>query len=110
MLIIIHAMVATLCSTALRLTANFSNPIRLFLPVQFSAQKYFPSRFAQIKSISIPVPSHSEGRFAIVTNVGLRDAVDAAVPRRRKIQPADGEVVWAIFCKLVKGAESNKTL
>jgi hypothetical protein len=39
------------------------------------------------------VPPRSEGRFAIVTNVGLRDAVDAAVRRTKRID-ADGEVVW----------------
>jgi len=49
------------------------------LPVQPFAQKYFASLFAQITFISPVVPSHSEGRLAIVTNAG-RDAVDADAP------------------------------
>ena len=40
------------------------------LAVQPPFQKYFPSRLTQIKSISIAVPPHTEGRFAIVTDVG----------------------------------------
>ena len=40
------------------------------LAVQPHLQKYFPSRLTQIKSISIAVPPHTEGRFAIVTDVG----------------------------------------
>ena len=47
--------------------------------VQSPLQKYSASRLTQIKSISTVVPSLSEGRFAIVTNVG-RDAVDADAP------------------------------
>jgi hypothetical protein len=46
------------------------------LPVKPLAQKYSASVFAQITFLSAAVPSHSEGRFAIVTNAG-RDAVDA---------------------------------
>jgi hypothetical protein len=53
-----------------RLTANLSNPIKLMLPVQPAPQKYFPSRFAQITSISPAVLLPLEGRFAIVTDVG----------------------------------------
>jgi hypothetical protein len=45
----------------LRLTANLSNPIKLMLPVQSSPKKYFPSRFAQITSISPPSRSHLRG-------------------------------------------------
>ena len=44
--------------------------------VQPFAQKYFASMFAQITFMSAAVPSHTEGRFAIVTDAG-RDAVDA---------------------------------
>jgi hypothetical protein len=40
-------------------------------------QKYFASRPTQIRCISFPVSSHSEGRIAIVTDAG-RDAVDAS--------------------------------
>ena len=46
------------------------------LPVQSLAQKYFASVLAQITFLSATDPSHSEGRFAIVTNAG-RDAVAA---------------------------------
>jgi hypothetical protein len=38
-----------------------------------------PSALAQITFISAAVPSHTEGRLAIVTNAG-RDAVDAEAP------------------------------
>ncbi len=48
------------------------NPIP---PVQPPLQKYFCSRLGQITCISLAVPSHTEGRFAIVTDV-RRDAVD----------------------------------
>jgi hypothetical protein len=48
-------------------------------PVQPLAQKYFTSEFVQITFLSAAVPSHTEGRLAIVTNAG-RDAVDADAP------------------------------
>ena len=67
--------------------------INLICPVQSGLQKYSASRFTQIKSISIAVPPHTEGRFAIVTNV-RRDAVDVAVSLTNGTQ-ADGEVVWS---------------
>ena len=43
--------------------------------------------------ISINVPSHSEGRFANVTDAG-RDAVDADARLTGEAE-ADGEVVWS---------------
>ena len=49
------------------------NPIP---PVQSSSQKYFRSHLTQITHISFAIPSRTEGRFAIVTDV-RRDAVDA---------------------------------
>jgi hypothetical protein len=39
-------------------------------PVQSSLRKYSASPPPQIKSISVAVPSHTEGRFANVTDVG----------------------------------------
>jgi hypothetical protein len=39
-------------------------------------------------------PALTEGRFAIVTDVG-RDAVDADGAERRTALEADGEVVWS---------------
>jgi hypothetical protein len=63
------------------------------LAVQPRAQKYYASVLAQITFISAAVPSHSEGRFAIVTNAG-RDAVDADALLTNGAE-ADGEVVWS---------------
>ena len=40
------------------------------ITVQPFAQKYFCSHLAQITSLSAPIPAHTEGRFAIVTDVG----------------------------------------
>ena len=40
------------------------------LPVQPLLQKYFRIPLTRIKSISFAIPSHTEGRFAIVTDVG----------------------------------------
>jgi hypothetical protein len=39
-------------------------------PVQPPSQKYSGSLLRQITCISFPIPAHTEGRFAIVTNVG----------------------------------------
>ena len=63
------------------------------LPVQPFFQKYFRSHLTQITCISLTIPSHTEGRLAIVTNAG-RDAVDADVPITNGAE-ADGEVVWS---------------
>ena len=49
---------------------NLLKQFKLFLPVQSRPQKYFRSLQTQITCISIAVPSHTEGRFAIVTDVG----------------------------------------
>jgi len=46
------------------------------LPVESPLQKYFHSLLTQITCISLAIPSRTEGRFAIVTDV-RRDAVDA---------------------------------
>ncbi|MFZ0723210.1 MAG: hypothetical protein WAM99_20315, partial [Xanthobacteraceae bacterium] len=40
------------------------------LSVQPPAQKYSGVLFTQITSISLAIPAHTEGRFAIVTDVG----------------------------------------
>jgi hypothetical protein len=63
------------------------------LAVQPLAQKYSASLLVQITFLFAAVPSHSEGRFAIVTNAG-RDAVDADVPLTNGVD-AYGEVVWS---------------
>jgi hypothetical protein len=57
------------CPAGLRAKPNFMNRIKLFLPVQFRSQKYSASRFTQI-TFKTTRPAHSEGRFAIVTDVG----------------------------------------
>jgi hypothetical protein len=51
--------------------------INVIWPVQSHLQKYSASRFTQISSLIRAVPSHSEGRLAIVMDAG-RDAVDVA--------------------------------
>jgi hypothetical protein len=60
--------------------AIFSNGFKAILPVQFSQQKYFPSRLTRLSSRSLAVLS-PEGRSRVVTNAG-RDAVDAAASAR----------------------------
>jgi hypothetical protein len=55
-------------------------------------QKYFGSHPTQITSHITAVPSHLEGRLAIVTDAG-RDAVDADVPITNGTE-ADGEDAW----------------
>jgi hypothetical protein len=50
--------------------SNFLNRFKPILPVQSSPKKYSASPIPQIKFISIAVPLHQEGRFAIVTDVG----------------------------------------
>jgi hypothetical protein len=63
------------------------------LHVQSFFQKYFHSLLTQITCISLAIPSHTEGRFAIVTDVGhgMRWTWAAHLTSARF---ADGEVVW----------------
>jgi hypothetical protein len=44
--------------------------IKVIWVVQSFLQKYSGSHLTQITCISLAVPSHTEGRFAIVTDVG----------------------------------------
>jgi hypothetical protein len=60
----------------MRQNGELLSRINVIWPVQSRFQKNSAFRWTQIKSISIAVPSHKEGRFAIVTDV-RRDAVDA---------------------------------
>jgi hypothetical protein len=64
------------------------------LHVQSLSQKYFRSLLIQITSPSLAIPAHTEGRFAIVTDVGhgMRWTWAAHLTRARL---ADGEVVWS---------------
>jgi hypothetical protein len=57
--------------SALRAQPDLLNWINVMLPVQSSLQKYFRSLLTQITCISLAIPAHTKGRFAIVTNVGL---------------------------------------
>ena len=44
--------------------------IKVIWVVQSPSQKYFRSLLTQITCISLAIPAHTEGRFAIVTDVG----------------------------------------
>ena len=56
---------------ALRAQGNLLNWINLIWVVQSFPQKYSGSLLTQITSISVAIPAHTKGRFAIVTDVGL---------------------------------------
>jgi hypothetical protein len=70
------------------------NNLKLIWVVQPGLQKYIASRFAQIAFRTPAIPSHTEGRLAIVTDAG-RDAMDAGGAEDEGAQLADGEVVWS---------------
>src|ERR1700677_3308634 len=57
-------------SSGLRAQDDLLNWIRLIWVVQSSPQKYSRSLSTQITCISLAIPAHTKGRFAIVTNVG----------------------------------------
>jgi hypothetical protein len=64
------------------------------LAVQPLSQKYSGSLLTQITCTSLAIPARTEGRFAIVTDVG-----QGCDGRRRRIDEraylADGKVVWS---------------
>src|SRR3984893_1796988 len=66
----------------MRVGRDFLNQINLMLAVQSCPQKYSPSRFTQIKSISAAVPAH-RGAFRDRHGRWARDAVDAAASGAR---------------------------
>ena len=75
-----------------------SNPTGKSLPItgkacQAPKSKIFRFSRNANRAISTPIPSRSEGRIMIVTNVG-RVAVDAEVPITNGTD-AYGEVVWS---------------
>jgi hypothetical protein len=77
----------------LRLKSNFSNRIKLFLPVQSLPKKYsvFPkSQISLYPLLSTPL----KGRIAIVTDAGL-DAVAAGGASDESALLADGKIVWS---------------
>ena len=49
---------------------NLLKRFKLMLPVQSLSQKYSRSLLTQISCISLAIPAHTKGRFAIVTSVG----------------------------------------
>jgi hypothetical protein len=64
------------------------------LPVQSSTEKYFRSLQTRLTHISVAIPAQTEGRFAIVTDVGQGMRWTRAAPKTKAL-PADGEVVWS---------------
>ena len=64
------------------------------LAVQPCLQKYSASPPTQINSRTSAIPSHTEGRFAIVTDVGCGMRWTLTVLLTRALD-ADGEVVWS---------------
>jgi hypothetical protein len=61
---------AGLFSPSVRAGRKFLNRIKLILAVQSCLKKYFGFHLPQITSRTFRIPSHTEGRFAIVTDVG----------------------------------------
>jgi hypothetical protein len=55
----------------LRENADLLKRINVIWVVQSPSQKYSRSLLTQITCISLAIPAHTEGRFAIVTDVGL---------------------------------------
>ena len=62
--------------------------------VQPLFQKFFRFLLTQITCISLAIPAHTEGRFAIVTDVGHGMRWTRHVKRRITLR-ADGEIVWS---------------
>jgi hypothetical protein len=77
----------------LRLKSNFSNRIKLFLPVQPRSKKYSDFPKTQITLYSSP-STPLEGRIAIVRDAGL-DAMDAGGASDESVLLADGKIVWS---------------
>jgi hypothetical protein len=67
----IKCTVTVIGQSALRAQADLLNRIKLMLPVQSPSQKYFHSLLTQITSMSLASRPTRQGRFAIVTDVGL---------------------------------------
>jgi hypothetical protein len=60
-----------LCEGSIVAKTNLFKQFNLIWVVQSHSQKYSGSLLTQITSISLPIPAHTKGRFAIVTDVGL---------------------------------------
>jgi hypothetical protein len=119
----------------MRPQANFLNRINAILPVQSSRQKYFALARAQgrlyFKLLNFRIlldcgvetgieanhPASSEGRFAIVTDVGAGCGGRGSVKRRMTLNPPSLElrrngtktVEW-LFRKVVRGRRRRVVL
>jgi hypothetical protein len=84
---------ASRASRDLRVKSNFSNRIKLFLPVQSLPKKYSGFPKPQI-TLYLPPSTPVEGRIAIVTDAGL-DAVAESGASDESALLADGKIVWS---------------
>ncbi len=57
-------------AVGVRQNAIFYNGFKVICPVQSRLQKDFGFHLGQITGLSLAIPCPSEGRFAIVTDVG----------------------------------------
>ena len=85
---------AAMGSRRVRAERKFSFGFKLICPVQSPLAKIFPFPFDPNHLITLAIPAHTEGRFAIVTDVGhgmwwTRQRADV------RCWLADGEVVWS---------------
>jgi hypothetical protein len=86
---------------------NFSNPINAIPSVQSPVPEIFRFAIAPNHIDKYRIPSHSEGRFAIVTNVGCGMRWTQG-RRETGAADADGEVVWSRRSEAgVKSAEAG---
>ena len=79
---------------ALRAKPDFLNQIKLSSSVQSLAHTYFCFHQTQITDISFAIPHPSEGRFAIVTDVGRGERWTREFCQTSEIF-ADGKIVWS---------------
>lgn len=73
---------------------NLLNGINVIWVVQSLLQKYSAFPKTQISDMSLAVPAHPKGAFAIVTNAGRGMRWTRLVSKTRA-PLADGEVVWS---------------
>ena len=78
----------------MRVKEKFSFGFNLIWVVQSLSQKYLHSLLTQITSLFFASRPNTEGRFAIVTNVG-QGMRWMRWHQRRMAPTADGEVVWS---------------
>jgi hypothetical protein len=78
---------------AVRQKRDLSRPFKLIWPVQPHRRKYFAFSETRIATCA-PSRARSEGRFAIVTNVG-RGMRWTLSPRLTSAEEVDGKSVWS---------------